>query len=224
MSKIWRWLAAAAAVMALVAFLAALWTYRSAISITAIEAWIVSLGAFAPIGYVIVYGLATIVMVPGTPFDVLAGAVFGPVWGGILALAGGNLGAALAFVVARYVAADWVHRRSPERIQSVMHSVEREGWRFVAFVRLVPIFPYTLFNYALGLTRIPFHHYLLANLVFMAPATLGWAWLGHAGRGIVAGEGRTLTLVLVALGVVAAIVLLPRMAKRMWKDQAGPSR
>ena len=76
---------------------------------------------------------------------------------------GGTLGAALAFLVARYIARDWVEARAGPRLQSVIRSVDAEGWRFVAFVRLVPIFPYNIVNYLLGLTRIPFHHYVIAT-------------------------------------------------------------
>ena len=66
--------------------------------------------------------------------------------------------------------------------------VEAEGWRFVAFVRLVPLFPFNLLNYALGLTRIPLAHYVLASLVCMAPGTIAYTWLGYAGREALAGN------------------------------------
>ena len=66
--------------------------------------------------------------------------------------------------------------------------MEAEGWRFVAFVRLVPLFPFNLLNYALGLTRIPLVAYVLASLVCMAPGTLAYTWLGYAGREAIAGN------------------------------------
>jgi uncharacterized membrane protein YdjX (TVP38/TMEM64 family) len=64
------------------------------------------------------------------------------------------MGATLAFLIARYLAADWVERRLAGRLQEIKAGVERAGWRFVAFVRLVPLFPFNLLNYALGLTRL----------------------------------------------------------------------
>jgi uncharacterized membrane protein YdjX (TVP38/TMEM64 family) len=79
------------------------------------------------------------------------------------------LGATLAFVIARYVASDWVAERSSDRLGRLMRGVEEEGWRFVAFVRLVPLFPFNLVNYAFGLTRIRLREYVLASLVCMAP-------------------------------------------------------
>ena len=96
-----------------------------------------------------------------------------------------------------------------------MHSVDAEGWRFVAFVRLVPIFPYNVMNYLLGLTRIPFHHYMIATVVFMAPSTVVYTWIGHAGRAAIAGDTDNLYYALIALGLLAAMIMLPHFYKRL---------
>jgi rhodanese-related sulfurtransferase len=93
--------------------------------------------------------------------------------------------------------------------------VEAEGWRFVAFVRLVPLFPFNLTNYALGLTRIPLHHYILASIVCMAPGTIAYTWLGYAGRGVLTAEADTVRYGLLALGLLAAIALLPALLRRI---------
>jgi uncharacterized membrane protein YdjX (TVP38/TMEM64 family) len=154
-------------------------------------------------------------MVPGSIFDLAGGALFGPYLGSALDLTGGTLGAALAFLVARYIARDWVEIRAGPRTQSIMRSVDADGWQFVAFVRLVPIFPYNVMNYLLGLTRIPFHHYMLATLVFMAPSTLVYTWIGHASRQAIAGDTDNLRYALVALGLLATMIFLPNIYKRL---------
>ena len=84
----------------------------------------------------------------------VGGALFGPLWGTLWNLSGATLGATLAFAIARYLGADWVARRAGERLVRLIRGVEEEGWRFVAFVRLVLLFPFNLVNYAFGLTRI----------------------------------------------------------------------
>ena len=66
------------------------------------------------------------------------GALFGPLWGSVWNLTGATLGATLAFLVARYVAGDWVARRAGGLLKRLIDGVDAEGWRFVAFVRLVP--------------------------------------------------------------------------------------
>ena len=68
-------------------------------------------------------------------FGLAGGALFGPLWGTVVHLLGGTLGAALAFLAARYLAADWVARRAGGRLRQVVEGVEAEGWRFVALVQ-----------------------------------------------------------------------------------------
>src|SRR5258705_13729471 len=72
-----------------------------------------------------------------------------------------TLGATLAFMIARYFASDWVSARAGERLAALVQGVEEEGWRFVAFVRLVPLFPFNLVNYAFGVTRIRRGEYVI---------------------------------------------------------------
>ena len=88
---------------------------------------------------------------------------FGPVAGTFYSLTGATLGATLAFLVARYLASDWVARRTGGRLGEFINGVEAEGWRFVAFVRLVPLLPFNALNYALGLSRIPLGQYVAAS-------------------------------------------------------------
>jgi rhodanese-related sulfurtransferase len=82
-------------------------------------------------------------------------------------------------------------------------------------VRLVPLFPFNLLNYALGLTRIPLVHYVLASLVCMAPGTLAYTWLGYAGREALAGNATAIRYGLIALALLAAAAFLPRLVRRM---------
>jgi len=142
-------------------------------------------------------------------------ALFGPVWGSVWNLAGATLGATLAFLIARYVASDWVAHRSRGRLKGLIDGVEAEGWRFIAFVRLVPVFPFNLLNYALGLTRIRLSHYVLASLIAMIPGTIAYTWLGHAGREVAAGSETAVRNLLLALGLLAVVAFLPRLVRRI---------
>jgi uncharacterized membrane protein YdjX (TVP38/TMEM64 family)/rhodanese-related sulfurtransferase len=180
-----------------------------------LDAFLGALGLWAPAGYVVLYVLGAIAFVPGAAFALAGGALFGPVWGSIWNLAGATLGATLAFLVARYLAGDWVARKAGGLLRRLIDGVDAEGWRFVAFVRLVPLFPFNLSNYVLGLTRIPLHHYVLASLVCMAPGTVAYTWLGHAGREAVAGDTDAVRYGLLALGLLAAAALLPRLVGRL---------
>jgi rhodanese-related sulfurtransferase/sulfur relay (sulfurtransferase) complex TusBCD TusD component (DsrE family) len=93
--------------------------------------------------------------------------------------------------------------------------VEKEGWRFVAFVRLVPLFPFILLNYALGLTRIGLVTYIVASYVFMFPGALAFTYLGYAGREAVAGGEGLIQKGLLALALLGLVAFLPSLIKRL---------
>jgi uncharacterized membrane protein YdjX (TVP38/TMEM64 family) len=172
-------------------------------------------GRLAPILFVLLYAVGTVVFAPGSIMTVAGGALFGPVWGTLWNLTGAALGAALAFAIARYLASDWVSRRAGERLARLMRGVEEEGWRFVALVRLVPLFPFNLVNYAFGLTRIRFAEYVLASFIFMAPGALAFTYLGYAGREAASGQAGAIRKALLALGLLAAVAFLPRLVRRL---------
>jgi len=113
------------------------------------------------------------------------------------------------------LASDWVAQRAGGRTRQLVEGVEKEGWRFVAFVRLVPLLPFNLLNYALGLTRVPFAHYAIASFVFMLPGALAYTYLDYAGREAVAGAEGMLTKGLAALALLAAVAFLPRFVRRL---------
>jgi len=121
----------------------------------------------------------------------------------------------LAFLVARYLAGARVERRAGGLVKRLIEGVDAEGWRFVAFVRLVPLFPFNLSNYVLGLTRIPLLHYVVASLICMAPGAVAYTWLGYAGREALGGEANAVRYGLLALGLLAAIAILPRLIGRL---------
>ncbi len=194
---------------------------REALSADALHLWLADAGAWAPLAFIALYAAATVLFLPGSVLTLAAGALFGAVPGALYSLTGATLGATLAFFVARYLAADWVARRVGGRLKQLIEGVEAEGWRFVAFVRLVPLFPFNLVNYALGLTRIPLPAYAAASFVCMFPGALAYAWLGHAGRAALAGGDGAIRSALLALGLLAFIAFLPRLARR-WRRDSRP--
>jgi uncharacterized membrane protein YdjX (TVP38/TMEM64 family)/rhodanese-related sulfurtransferase len=203
--------------VALVIAGAAIWLalYRDRLDPALIESAMRDLGLWAPLAHVVLFAVGTVFFVPGAIFGLAGGALFGPLWGTLLNLAGATLGSTASFLIARYVAADWVRRKAGGRLERLIAGVEAEGWRFVAFVRLVPLFPFNLLNYALGLTRIPLAHYVLASLVCMAPGALAYTWLGYAGREALAGNQSAIRYGLIALALLATVAFLPRLVRRL---------
>ena len=92
--------------------------------------------------------------------------------------------------------------------------VEEEGWRFVVYTRLVPIFPFNLLNYAFGLTRIPLVYFAVASLLAMIPGSAAYAYLGHAGQQLATGTEDAIRTGLLALGALAALALVTTIVRR----------
>jgi uncharacterized membrane protein YdjX (TVP38/TMEM64 family)/rhodanese-related sulfurtransferase len=172
-------------------------------------------GDMAPLLFVGGYALATVLFLPGSILTIAGGALFGPVAGTFYSLTGATLGAMLAFLVARYLASGWAARRTGGRLAESIKGVEAEGWRFVAFVRLVPLLPFNVLNYALGLTRIPLGQYVLASYLAMLPGAAAYTYIGHAGREALAGSDALMRHGLIALALLAAALFLPRLARRL---------
>lgn len=142
-------------------------------------AWVESLGVWGPVVFILGYAVATVGFVPGSPLTLVGGAVFGVVWGTAYVLIGATLGASAAFLVARYFARGAIERRleGHPRFQAIDRAVGKEGFKIVALLRLSPVFPFNLLNYALGLTKVRFLHYFAACL-FMLPGTLLYVYTG----------------------------------------------
>ena len=189
--------------------------YRDQFDAAALEAWVRDAGAVAPLLFMLIYALAAVLFLPGSVLTLAGGALFGPVLGTLYNLTGATLGATLAFLIARYLASDWVAEKTGGRVKQLINGVEGEGWRFVAFVRLVPLFPFNLLNYALGLTRLRLLHYILATCVFMLPGAIAYTYLGYAGREAVAGGEGMIQKGMLALALLAVVAFLPRLIGKL---------
>jgi len=197
-----------------------LFVFRDRLSVDMLVAWVENAGWLAPFAFALIYAMGTVFMVSGLALTLAGGALFGPFVGTAVNLVGAMLGATGAFLIARYVGAGWVEARIGGRVRQVRDGIDREGWRFVAFVRLVPLFPFVLLNYALGLTRIPLNHYVATSLVCMLPGSAAYTWLGHAGKEVFTGEESMIQSLLVALALLAFVLFLPRFVASL---RRGPS-
>jgi uncharacterized membrane protein YdjX (TVP38/TMEM64 family) len=186
--------------------------------------WVQSLGTLAPIGFLLGYVLGTVLFVPGSVLTLVAGAVFGLVGGTAIAFGGATLGATLAFLIARYLARERVERRIARdpRFKALDSSIRARGGRIAFLLRLSPVFPFNLLNYALGLTSIRLIDFLLAS-VGMLPGTVLYVYSGkvlgdvaRAASGAAPPRGAPYYLLL-GLGLAATLavtLVVTRLAKR----------
>jgi uncharacterized membrane protein YdjX (TVP38/TMEM64 family) len=189
-----------------------------------IAAWIDGLGAAGPIAFVAVYTLASVAFVPGSILTLIAGAIFGLGRGTLYTMIAATCGASVAFLVSRYAARGLVERRlgAHPKFAAIDRAVAREGRRIVFLLRLSPLFPFNLLNYALGVTSVRFVDYVAA-CAGMLPGTLLYVYYGklagdvaRAAGGLTPERGAGYYAVLV-LGLVATIAVtayVTRLARR----------
>lgn len=202
--------------------------------VPAFREWVEGVGFWGPVAFVGGYAVATVAFLPGSLLTLAAGATFGIVEGTLWAFLGAVLGSSLAFLIARYGARGWVERKleGKAKLAAVDRAVGREGWKVVALLRLSPAIPFNVLNYLLGLTKVPFWHYLAAS-VAMLPGTLLYVYYGKVAGDVVtaAGGGGEKTVwdwVLLSVGLLATLavtVLITRKAKAALDEEVegGPA-
>jgi uncharacterized membrane protein YdjX (TVP38/TMEM64 family) len=192
--------------------------------------WVAGLGALGPAVFVLGYALATIAFLPGSLLTLAGGAIFGLAWGTVWVFAGAMLGSSLAFLIARYVARAAIGRRvaGNRKFAAIDRAVGTHGFKIVCLLRLSPVFPYNLLNYALGLTRVRFVHFLLAD-IGMLPGTLLYVYYGKVAGDVAALAGGAAPQrtawdhALLGLGLAATVavtLIITRLARRALAEAA----
>ncbi|MGA9756252.1 MAG: TVP38/TMEM64 family protein [Desulfobaccales bacterium] len=166
-----------------------------------------------PLIYLAVWTVGPLFL-PGLPITLAGGVLFGPVWGVVYTAFGATFGAGLVFLVARYLARDWVTGKlAGTRLMSLDDKVARHGWKIVAFTRLIPVFSFSLLNYAFGLTRIAFWPYLAATFVAMLPSTIAFVYFSSNLLDLI--HGNLSRGVIIGVILVLIVSLVPVIYKRL---------
>jgi len=193
--------------------------------------WAKGMGAAGGALYAVVYIVGTALFFPGLPLTLGAGFLYGAVIGTLVVSPASVAGATLAFLIARYLARDWVTRRIKKYPQAaaIDRAIEKNGFKAVVLLRLQPVLPFNILNYALGLTSVRLRDYMLASWIGMFPATVLYVYLGSVmndisdllrGRPNSGIAGR-----LLLWGGLAAIVVLVwwlgRIARKALREEMG---
>lgn len=190
--------------------------------------WVDGLGAWGPVVFVVGYAVATVAFIPGSLLTMTGGAVFGLLWGTLYVFLGAVLGTAAAFLIARYLARRAIERKleAHDGFQAIDRAVGKQGRKIVFLLRLSPVFPYNLLNYALGLTQVRLTDYLIAS-IGMLPGTFLYVYYGTAIGSIAAlaagaqaeqGAERWWLLGLGLAATVVVTILITRIARRALQE------
>lgn len=199
--------------------------------VPAFASWMAGLGWAGPLLFMLVYAVACILLLPASVFTMIAGAVYGVGWGTLYTVVGALTAMATAFLISRHLARDAVARRLAGRpeLAAIDRAVGLDGFRIVLLLRLSPIFPFSILNYALGLTQVRFRDYLLAS-VGSIPGTFVFVSAGRLAGDIAmvaAGEASPdsrSSMLLLGIGLVATLAVLTivtRLARTALAEATG---
>lgn len=127
--------------------------------------------------------LGAVLLFPGTPLTLLAGATLGLFWGSVVSIIGNTLGAIAAFILARYFFRDYFYKKVYVRyptIQKYENRFFKKGLSTVVFLRLVPLFPFNALNYTLGITQVTLKDYCIGTFFGIIPGTIAFVYFGEA--------------------------------------------
>jgi uncharacterized membrane protein YdjX (TVP38/TMEM64 family) len=148
--------------------------------------------------------------------------------GTLIASLSATCGAALSFLIARYLARGSVerHSRQNEKFKAVDSAIGEHGWKIVGLLRLSPLIPFNLSNYLFGITKVRFCPYVFASWIGMLPGTFLYVYLGHAGKATLSGghERTPQEYVFIGIGLAATVavtVYVAGVARKALKKDIG---
>ena len=141
--------------------------------------WVQSLGYVGAVAFILIYIVATIALVPGSILTLGSGVLFGVTWGSVYVLVGATIGEVFAFLLGRYLARDWIAKKIAKNptFTALDRALKKEGFKIILLTRLSPIFPFSLLNYAFGITGISLKNYFLGS-IGMIPMTVTYVYFG----------------------------------------------
>ncbi|NBO32255.1 MAG: TVP38/TMEM64 family protein [Cyanobacteria bacterium WB6_1B_304] len=138
-------------------------------------------GVWAPIIYITLYIIITIFVFPSTPLNLTSGVIFGLWFGTLWTTIAAVIAAVIAFLFARTVGHRWVKQRLSGQWDAIDGEISQGGVFYMFAIRLQPVIPYGLVNFAAGVTSVRFRDFLLGTTLGTPPGILPYVWIGSSG-------------------------------------------
>jgi len=207
---------------ALAAFVLVL-ALSGSISAAKVRSWVDGYGAAGPLVFIAVSASLTVVLFPGPVLAAASGLLFGTALGTPVSIASATLGATLAFCLSRWWAHDAVVALAGPRLHALRAWVGRRGFLTVLYARIAPGVPYTLVNYAAGLTPIALRSFVAATAIGVAPRAFAYTALGGSLGDLGSPEAIAAVAVLAAMALGGALLARRDLARGRAAAGAPPS-
>jgi uncharacterized membrane protein YdjX (TVP38/TMEM64 family) len=197
---------------ALVTFVGVL-VLSGSISADHVRDWVEGYGAAGPLVFIAISASLTVVLFPGPVLAAASGLLFGTALGTPVSIASATLGATIAFSLSRWWGHDAVVALAGPRLQALRGWVGRRGFLTVLYARIAPGVPYTLVNYAAGLTPIALRAFVLATAIGVAPRAFAYTALGGSLGNLRSPEAYVAIAVLVVMAVGGLVLARRDLAR-----------
>jgi uncharacterized membrane protein YdjX (TVP38/TMEM64 family) len=157
-----------------------------------LQTWLQQMGIWAPIIYILLYTVGTLLILPSTPLNLSGGAIFNVWWGTLWTTVAAVIAAVVAFAFTRTVGRELIARKLAGRWEAIDAEIRQGGLFYLFAIRLLPIIPYGLVNFGAGLTSIRFRDYLLGTILGTVPGVLPFVMMGSGLQAL--SEGNLLPL------------------------------
>jgi uncharacterized membrane protein YdjX (TVP38/TMEM64 family) len=175
---------------------------------------------WSPLAFIFLYAIATAVGAPGVVPTLAGGAIFGVVRGMLYNTIGANLGALLAFLVARYLGRDYIARLLRGRAADLDEKIAVHGLRTILYLRLIPLVPFNALNFGAGISRVSLRDYVLGSLIGMLPGTLVYTYFADALiRGTAEARKEAFLHFLLAAGALVLFTLITGWIRRRRRSE-----
>lgn len=192
--------------------------YKDDLQIKAIKIWIMEQGVLAPLYFIFLYAVGTVLFLPGIILTIVGGLIFGPWLGTLYNLLGAVIGATAAFLIARYVAREWIEQKLSKTLKVIKEDAEGSQWWLIAIVRLVAVIPFNVANYVLGLSRIRIYVFIFGSGIFMLPGCFVYTYIGSLGPKVYLGSTMdSVKSIMLAVSGLVILACIPWMVKEIRK-------
>ncbi|MBH0110088.1 TVP38/TMEM64 family protein [Salinibacterium sp. NG22] len=167
-------------------------------SVDEIQGWAEGTGLLGAVIFIVAYAVLTLTPAPKAVISIAAGLAWGLWIGTLLVLVGAVIGAALSFWIGRLLGRDAVEQYTGGKVRAVDEMLQKRGLLSMIALRLIPLIPFTVINYAAGLTAVRVRDYMIGTAVGIIPGTMAFVAVGAYGAELNSG----FFIALGALGVL----------------------
>jgi uncharacterized membrane protein YdjX (TVP38/TMEM64 family) len=182
------------------------WHFRHKFNLQAIKSYIQSYGSLSIVAFLVISAIRPLgVIIPVTILTIIAGSLYGPIYGFVLAMASILISSNVAFFISRYLGRSFVEKLLKHRAEKINLKIEKSGFKIILIMRLSGVFPLDVVAYAAGLTKVKYRDFILATMLGVMPETFSFSFMGHNINNPLS-PGFILSVVLVVLTVGVPLI------------------